>query len=60
MKELELARIISKAASGSFSDVRSVIGDQQIIGYALMSHDTADSCWSVMATRTGSEEFSQY
>jgi hypothetical protein len=58
MKDEELARMISIAAAQSLADVRSVIGDEQIIGYALMSHDTADSCWPVVATRRGSEEFS--
>lgn len=34
-----------------------VLGQGEIIGYSILSHDTADSCGPVVATRRGLAEF---
>lgn len=60
MREEELARLISDAARRSFVETQNAIGRDEIIGYALTSHDTADSCGPVVATRSGLEAFTPY
>lgn len=49
----ELAKIISDAARVSFSESRQKFGKDQLIGYSIISHDTADSCGPVVATKKG-------
>ena len=53
MTSIQLADLISLAARQSFSAARADIGRDEIIGYAILSHDTADSCGPVVATRNG-------
>lgn len=53
----ELAILISKAAKESFTEIREKFGKDQLIGYSILSHDTADSCVPVMATKDGCKNF---
>ena len=57
MSEDELACLIAGAARHSFNGTRSKLGTDQILGYALMSHDTADACGPVVASRKGLDAF---
>ncbi|MEY4560825.1 MAG: hypothetical protein RLZZ618_102 [Pseudomonadota bacterium] len=51
VSESELTTLIATAARASFSDVRAAIGADNIVGYAILSHDSADSCCPVVLTR---------
>ena len=46
-----LAKLISEAARLSFTETRERLGDDQIIGYCILSHDTADSCFPIIGTK---------
>jgi hypothetical protein len=56
MTEAELTNLISLAASQSFSAGRGEVGSDEIIGYSILSHDTADSCCAVIATKKGQKK----
>ncbi|WP_299873038.1 DUF4303 domain-containing protein [uncultured Cocleimonas sp.] len=49
----ELANLISKAAKVAFTEAHERYGEDQLIGYSIISHDTADSCFPVVATKNG-------
>ena len=53
----KFAENIALAARSSFTEFRERIGSDEIIGYAILSHDTADSCAPVVATYTGLADF---
>jgi hypothetical protein len=53
----ELAILISKAAKASFTQTRERLGKDQLIAYSIYSHDTADSCSPLVASKSGSEKF---
>lgn len=55
----ELAQSISKAAIQSFTKSQKKYGRDNIVGYALMSHDDANSCGPVIATKKGYSEYSR-
>lgn len=57
MTEDELAGLIAGAARESFGATQTKLGVDQIAGYALMSHDTADSCGAVVSSKAGLDAF---
>ena len=48
---------IAEALKTSFNGFRESLGENEIIGYGILSHDTADSCCPVVSTRAGIENF---
>lgn len=53
----DLATIIAQAAKVSFTETRDKFGKDQIVGYSILSHDTADSCGPVAATIKAQEAY---
>ena len=58
MKVEELSLKIAQALRFSFDSFRECLGENEIIGYGILSHDTADSCIPVICTRDGLDDFS--
>ena len=58
MKVEELSLKIAQALRFSFDSFRECLGENEIIGYGILSHDTADSCIPVISTRAGLDDFS--
>lgn len=53
----KLSKMIAAAASESFSASRAKHRKDEILGYAILSHDTADSCCAAVATQHGLKGF---
>ena len=53
-----LSKLITKAAKESFISYQVKFGENEIIGYSILSHDTADSCGPVLATKKALENSS--
>ncbi len=53
----KLSDLIAQAARSSYSALRNKYGKDEIVAYAIFSHDTSDSCGPVIATRTGLEKY---
>ncbi len=60
MTDSELAPLIADAARRGFDHAHHSLKRDEILGYAIMSHDTADSCGVVVATTGGLNEFRHY
>jgi hypothetical protein len=52
-----LFKLISQSAKVSFTESREKYGKNNIVGYSIVSHDTADSCGPVIATKKGLDSF---
>ncbi|MEZ4529018.1 MAG: DUF4303 domain-containing protein [Desulfobacterales bacterium] len=52
-----LSELIKQAAKVSFSKSCEKHGKKNVIGFSILSHDTADSCGPVAATRAGLDNF---
>jgi len=57
MPNQTLKPIALDATKLAFDAARRALGDVEIIGYAILTHDTANSCQPVFATDRGAESF---
>jgi hypothetical protein len=57
MKTEELARLMYDAARAAFTKKREQFGTDQILAYAIFTHDSADSCTTVLATKSAYDAY---
>ena len=57
MADQVLVKLAYEAAKQAFDAARRALGDDEIVGYAILTHDTADSCQPIFATDRGVESF---
>ena len=57
MKTEALAVLMSDAARAAFTEKREQIGSDEILAYAIFTHDDADSCTTVLATKSAYDAY---